>query len=203
MFLRFEKTKLTDLNDDALFQSYQKTKEQKYVSALFERNVHLLYGACQKYLHNKEESYDAVIAVFEKILINPPSNQVQSFGKWVYVLVKHECTNRLRDRRRTQQKIDDFGKTEKRQDNFMENESLFRLNISGHELNVDDSVFSKAFGLLKKEQQHCLKLFFYEKKSYREIALQSKYTLEEVKSYLQNGKRMLRQNLEQIAIHQS
>ena len=202
MFLRFEKTNLAELSDDALFRMYQKTKEQKYISVLYQRNIHLFYGACIKYLRDKEESYDAAMVIFEKMITNPPQEKVQSFSKWVYVLLKNECTNRLRDRHRDQHKIEGLKRNEKNPEIFMENGSFFRLNIEGHELNVDDDVFSKAFMRLKKEHQVCLKLFFFEKKTYKAIAQQTGYTLVEVKSYLQNGKRMLRQNLEHIAIYQ-
>lgn len=45
---------------------------------------------------------------------------------------------------------------------------------------------------LQKDQQICLKLFYLEKKSYQEIAEERGYTLLQVKSYIQNGKRNLK-----------
>lgn len=42
------------------------------------------------------------------------------------------------------------------------------------------------------EQRICIELFYLEKKSYIEIADQTGYTLMQVKSYIQNGKRNLK-----------
>ena len=45
--------------------------------------------------------------------------------------------------------------------------------------------------LLSYEQRVCIQLFYYEDKSYREIADETGYSDKEVKSYLQNGKKKL------------
>jgi RNA polymerase sigma-70 factor (ECF subfamily) len=45
---------------------------------------------------------------------------------------------------------------------------------------------------LNPEQQQCVTLFYLEKRSYQEVAEQTGYTLLQVKSNIQNGKRNLR-----------
>ena len=45
---------------------------------------------------------------------------------------------------------------------------------------------------LNSEQQQCVTLFYLEKKSYQEITLITGFSLLQVKSYIQNGKRNLR-----------
>jgi RNA polymerase sigma-70 factor (ECF subfamily) len=45
---------------------------------------------------------------------------------------------------------------------------------------------------LNKEQQQCVTLFYLEKKSYQEISETTGFTLLQVKSYIQNGKRNLK-----------
>jgi RNA polymerase sigma-70 factor (ECF subfamily) len=52
---------------------------------------------------------------------------------------------------------------------------------------------------LGKEQKLCVILFYLEKRSYQEIALTTGYTLMQVKSYIQNGKRNLRLSIEKKA----
>ena len=54
-----------------------------------------------------------------------------------------------------------------------------------------------ALGQLNKEQQLCVTLFYLEKKSYQEIADQTQYTLMQVKSNIQNGKRNLKRLIEE------
>ena len=45
---------------------------------------------------------------------------------------------------------------------------------------------------LPSEQRTCLTLFYLERKSYTEVADLTGYDLKQVKSYLQNGRRMLK-----------
>ena len=45
---------------------------------------------------------------------------------------------------------------------------------------------------LNTDQHFCIRAFYLEKKSYDEIVKNSKYSLNEVKSFIQNGKRNLK-----------
>ena len=45
---------------------------------------------------------------------------------------------------------------------------------------------------LNPEQQQCVTLFYLEKKSYQEVSDETGFTMLQVKSYIQNGKRNLR-----------
>ena len=55
---------------------------------------------------------------------------------------------------------------------------------------------SAALEELSKEQKQCIILFYLEKRSYQEIADTTGFTLMQVKSHIQNGKRNLRLILE-------
>ena len=54
------------------------------------------------------------------------------------------------------------------------------------------TAMAQALSQLNKEQQQCVTLFYLEKKSYQEITDQTNFTLLQVKSYIQNGKRNLK-----------
>ena len=54
----------------------------------------------------------------------------------------------------------------------------------------------QALEQLNPEQKLCITLFYLEKKSYHEIAETTGYSLLQVKSYIQNGKRNLKIMLE-------
>ena len=53
----------------------------------------------------------------------------------------------------------------------------------------------KAVNKLNKEQGDCIRLMYLENKSYREIADITGYSMKEVKSHIQNGKRNLKNYL--------
>ena len=53
-------------------------------------------------------------------------------------------------------------------------------------------LMGSALKELNPEQQQCVTLFYLNKKSYQEISEATGYSLLQVKSYIQNGKRNLR-----------
>ena len=55
---------------------------------------------------------------------------------------------------------------------------------------------SAALEELNREQKQCIILFYLEKRSYQEIAEMTGFTLMQVKSYIQNGKRNMKIILE-------
>ncbi|HXC06731.1 MAG TPA: sigma factor-like helix-turn-helix DNA-binding protein, partial [Bacteroidia bacterium] len=60
---------------------------------------------------------------------------------------------------------------------------------------LDD--LKKAIDQLNTEQRECISLFYLQEKSYKEVADMTGYSLLEVKSFLQNGKRNLKGLLNQ------
>ena len=78
---------------------------------------------------------------------------------------------------------------------FMENQSeLHPIDKEPDE--IDEQALNDCIERLKNEQKNCIRLFYLENKSYREIC--SILSLEEkkVKSFIQNGKRNLKICLE-------
>ena len=59
-----------------------------------------------------------------------------------------------------------------------------------------------ALQQLNSEQQVCVHLFYLQKKTYQEIATETGFTLLQVKSYIQNGKRNLRILMERMQAHE-
>src|SRR5699024_6671241 len=53
-------------------------------------------------------------------------------------------------------------------------------------------LLEKALRSLKKEQENCIRLFYYEHKSYKEIVATTSYSLKQVKSFIQNGRRNIK-----------
>lgn len=62
------------------------------------------------------------------------------------------------------------------------------------------SLIEEGLDELNEEQKICLKSFYFDKKSYQEISERTGYSLLQVKSYIQNGKRNLKQIVEKKKI---
>ena len=80
-------------------------------------------------------------------------------------------------------------------DSFMETESGMHQN-KATEKEEQYTQLEKAIEELNEDQRKCIELFYLKEKSYNEIIEITGYTMNEVKSFIQNGKRNLKIKLE-------
>lgn len=196
MTIRFlNKESVHKLSDEELVSKFSKTNQETYFEELYRRYVHLSYGVCLKMMKNEDDSHDVVSEVFKILYIKLPTANVKSFKSYLYTVSRNECIARLRQRKSENNKLADWKLLENPSGDFMENDEFAAL--LNNEAPMEDEV-EKAVSLLGDEQRTCIRLFFYEDKSYKEIADQTGYSEKQVKSYLQNGKRNLRIMLEKV-----
>ena len=182
-----------DASDEALLREYRRTGEEKLIATLFNRYVHLVYGTCRQFLGSNEDARDTTMLVFERILHQAKKTEIQDFPRWLYSASKNLCISRLREAEKTARYKEDWEILEKSKPEFMENEGFLRLYHEGsNESTGKNQRLVAALSQLDKGQRTCIRLFFFDKKSYKAIARQTGYSVQQVKSYLQNGKRNLR-----------
>ena len=172
------------LSDEELFGRYLQTGSQRMAEELFKRYFHIVLGIAYKYMQDKDEAMDVVMLVFEKFMVDSKVQVVQNFGGWIYTTTKNTCVNRIKAKERQQSKEEAFGK-----------EWLDRQE-EDDELDSRLEVLPKAMEALGEEQRICVQLFYLNKKSYKEIAQETGFSELQVKSYIQNGKRNLKNYLE-------
>ncbi|HYF30941.1 MAG TPA: sigma-70 family RNA polymerase sigma factor [Chitinophagaceae bacterium] len=176
------------LTDQQLLDNYYSDGNNQWLGALLPRYTLLLLGVCMKYLKNEEEAKDCVQHIFLKAITELPKYRVEYFKAWIYMVARNHCLMRLRDRHGKmpveikEQHLADIRDEDTRQ-NHVEKDLLLQ--------DMQD-----ALEQLNPEQKQCVTQFYLEKKSYQEIADQTGYTLLQVKSYIQNGKRNLKIMLE-------
>lgn len=176
--------------DEALILSYQKCNDQLAFETLFKRYSHLVFCVCQKYLRNEAESQDAVMEIFSKLLHELKRHQISAFKGWIYSFTKNHCLMKLRKADGRQKHVSDPDEWDAAnvRDEF---ETL--LQETPYEIRNLRAALAK----LNTAQKTCVQLFFLEKKSYRDISKISGYSVRQVKSHIQNGKRNLRIILKQ------
>ena len=177
-------------SDEELLDLYREKGGMEILGALYSRYMHLVYGVSLKYLGNREDAKDASMQVFEKLITELPRHEVLNFKSWLYVLTKNYCFMALRARKGEEKRFEGY----KREQDFMESgEDL-------HPIDKDEDYMEDALKAciekLKDEQKSCITLFYYEKRSYKEIAGKMQMEEKKVKSLLQNGKRNLKICLE-------
>lgn len=172
-----------NFSDEELISKYQQTESLEIVGELYNRYTSLTYGVCMKYLKHREESRDAVMQIFEKLITTLKTHQVAQFKGWLYITARNHCLMQLRARKgKNFEEISPF---------LMESEGDVHLQ-EGPETELNLRKLERCIDQLADEQQKCVRLFYLEQKCYKEIADLTGYDLNQVKSYIQNGKRNLK-----------
>jgi RNA polymerase sigma factor (sigma-70 family) len=173
-----------DITDERLLQEYKQTGDLKTLATLYEKYMHLIYGVCLKYLGDEELSKDAVMQIFEELIVKASRHDVKQFKPWLYTLSRNFCLMQLRSGKKL--------KTESLPD-FME----FADEAHPYEEHEGDiQLLERCKEKLPKAQKVSIQLFYIAECCYKEIVDQTGYSLSEVKSYIQNGKRNLKICLE-------
>lgn len=184
--------KYNQYSDLELIAEYKNTENKLFIGILYKRYSHLVLGLSLKYLKNEDEAKDAVMQIFEKLFKDLLKHQVEFFKSWLYTYSKNFCLMIIRTR---QSKLKKEIELENNADLFMETESGLHLN-KAEEKEKQFVALENAINDLKDEQKKCIDLFYLKEKSYVEIAEITGFTINEVKSYIQNGKRNLKIKLE-------
>jgi RNA polymerase sigma-70 factor (ECF subfamily) len=136
-----------------------------------------------KYLKNEEEAKDSVQQIFLKAITELHKYRVEYFKSWLYMVAKNHCLMKLRDKPGRQTEIKEQMAITPEEDNSRQ-EHLEK----DRKLELMDQSLQE----LSNEQKQCVTLFYLEKKSYQQIAEETGFTMMQVKSHIQNGKRNLK-----------
>lgn len=184
--------KYNHYSDPELIGEYKATQDRTLVGILYKRYAHLVLGLCFKYLKDEDEAKDAVMHIFEKLMADLLKHEVTYFKSWLYTFSKNHCLMVLRNR---QSKLKKEMELKAHASSFMETEPDWHLK--SHEAKEQElSALEQAIGELNEAQQNCIRLFYLQEKSYQEVSQITGYTMNEVKSFIQNGKRNLKLKLE-------
>lgn len=172
------------MTDEALLAQFRTGGDNVVLGVLLQRYTLLLLGVGVKYLKDKDGAQDAVQQVFLKAITHMPKEEIQNFKGWLYILMRNHCLQLLRDK------------------HYLTEESAIS-NVAAEESDKDlllwkDKTLEQvqpALQQLEAAQRQCIILFYLEKQSYKQIMERTGYTFEQVKSYIQNGKRNLKQIL--------
>lgn len=190
--LRFLHSKPSQLSDRQLLERYQRSEDLNELALLYERYVELVYGLCLKYLENEAGAEDAVMDIYQELSAKLLKHEVNNFRSWLYVLAKNHCLMKIRAQKK-EPKLD-FNP-----DVMHSLEELHPMSENGAE-NPSIHYLKECVEELPDEQQNCIKWFYYEEKSYKDIADIEHIPLGKVRSYIQNGRRNLKNCVEQKSI---
>ncbi|GHT15288.1 DNA-directed RNA polymerase sigma-70 factor [Bacteroidia bacterium] len=172
------------LTDDELLQQHKISGDTAYFGELFNRYIPMLYGVCLRYLSDEDKAQDAVMQLFENLLPKMAQYEVDVFRTWIYTVVKNHCLQILRKEKT--EIIVDFNA------DLMESDEILHLLDDKEEDNGRLEALKECIKKLPVQQRIAIMRFFMEEMSYMDIVDSTGYNLNQVKSYIQNGKRNLK-----------
>lgn len=176
-------------SDAELIACYKNSGDDAYFEELFSRYQDKVLPICFRLLRNKEESRDACMEIFEKARQGLRKDCVDKFNAWLHILIKNHCYDQLRKRKR---RLITSSYTEEELEEILwkKGPAERRHNGGDHQDELRD--VEAALTRLDEPQRLCVEEFYCQGKSYKEIADETGYSSNQVKSYLQNGIRNLR-----------
>ena len=178
--------RISKLSDEELIVHFRKTGRKTCLSTLFDRYSHLVYGLCLSYFKDPTRSKDAVLEIFEKLMGNIADTEIRNFKSWLFTVSKNHCLNQIEKQR---------VKIRNEREYAMMQDHLDIDGLRSGELALKEErlqALLKAIDALQPAQKICVELFYLKQKPYQEVAELTGYTMMQVKSYLQNGKRNLK-----------
>ncbi len=181
-----------DASDQELVRAFCADDRREALGLLYQRYGHLVIGLCLDYLKNREDAKDATMDIFEKVTLKVCQQPIETFKAWLFYTSRNHCIDRLRKQIREREKKISINQ-----------ESVVESTVGDRPLSEERlEELPAALEELSAEQATCVKLFYLKGKSYAEVATATGYDLKQVKSYLQNGRRNLRIQLEKKLSHE-
>lgn len=178
MFLR---RKIQQQASDEALVAQLRRGDRNALGDLWDRYAHLLFGVGMKYLKDVERSKDEVVELFTGLPELLARHEVERFRPWVHTVMRNRCLMALRNERHVRG-TPDLGATDPEADTM--NEQMLR------EAGLEQ--LEKAIEQLNDGQRTCIRLFYLQHKSYQQVAEQTAFAIDQVRSHLQNGRRNLR-----------
>ena len=186
----FNKSDNSVLKDEDLITKYRFSHDNTYLGELYLRYLPYVYGVALNQLKSQTEAEELSMTVFNKISSDLKRIEVRQFSEWLYKLVLDLC--HIEVRKKT------AGKGESKQilieELSDEKNDLYINTEDGAKL--DANSLRLAINTLNESQKVCIDLFYIQNRSYQEVAEMTGYTINQVKTNIQNGKRLLKSYLE-------
>lgn len=174
-------------DDDVLLERYLQTNDLVFLGDLYSKHAEMVYYVCLRYFKEEEKSKDAVMQIFETLISKVKKQEIKSFPKWLYVVSKNHCLMDLRSKKNNHEVI---------LDDFVEFSSKLHQVDDYQEKEERYTKLERCIDKLPEKQKISVDLFFLNEKCYKEVVEITGFSMNDVKSYIQNGKRNLKNCME-------
>lgn len=174
-------------SEASLLAKYRQSGELRILGDLYSPCMDYVFSICYKYLQDEDESKDAVMQIFEKLITDLRTHEVTNFRNWLHSVSRNYCLMQLRARRMV------VGGEDLSEEKFLPQLTIEVEDTAETMLNEQNLTRLEAcMKALNPEQRIAVDLFYLKEMCYRDIADQTGFDPGRVKSYIQNGKRSLK-----------
>lgn len=177
----------TQQEDSFWIREFLRTGEKEYWGRIYEKYKKPIFLRCLRIVNNAEDARDLTseifIRAFEKLDRYDPN---RPFFPWLSRLAVNLCIDHVRKKARV--KIEAL-------DEETSGADIRDTTAEGQSQVPTDEILA-ALRRLKRPQRRCFCLFYIHGKSYKEIVQLTGYSLGQVRSHIQNGRRRFRLLLE-------
>ncbi|WP_342085863.1 RNA polymerase sigma factor [Dyadobacter sp. OTU695] len=185
-FLKFFQGKVNEpVSEAERLAAYRRFGDLALLGALYEPYMDMVFGVCFQYLRSEEESKDAVMQIFEKLVVDLRQHEVANFKSWLHSVSRNYCLMKLRASR-----VAAGDEPVKDRENEWQVETTH--DDGAFEIQERLDSLDECLQKLVSQQRISIELFYLQNKCYRDIAWETGYEVGKVKSYIQNGKRKLK-----------
>jgi RNA polymerase sigma factor (sigma-70 family) len=132
------------------------------------------------------------MTVFNKISSDLKRIEVKDFSSWLYLLVKNLCNTEVKKKTATEGE----SKLILMEELSGDSNDVFINTAEDKNIKFDSNNLRLAINTLNESQKICIDLFYMQNKSYQEVADISGFSINQVKTNIQNGKRLLKTYLD-------
>ena len=174
-------------SDDEYVRKFQETGDNECFAELFVRHRKKVFFACRGFFQEHQKAEDATQETFLRAYRRIQSFQGGDFAGWPMRIARNVCIDELR-RNRVEP---------------ITSGPLLSETAGSAELEVSFELHQQAEMVLQEmkslcpEQRRCLELKI-EGCSYQETSARTGFSIDAVRSHLQNGRRMLWKRMEQV-----
>lgn len=179
-------------SDEELLKQYKQSGNKELFADLFKKHVSVVYGTCLFYLQDKDEAQDATMQLFEKLMLDINNREIDNFKGWLSFVIRNHCISLIRKNKSASKNIQSYYEFEYEAPSYEEEE---KINSISDDVLLEN--MKNCLPKLKENQRICVELFYLKNKSYQDIANETPFSLNEIKSYIQNGKRNLKLLIEE------
>lgn len=171
-------------NEQALLARFRQTGDLAVLGKIYSPYMDMVFGICLGYLKDRNKAEDAVMQIFEKLIVDLRKHEVVNFKSWLHSVARNHCLMELRKTKRE----------------FLAEDEIFQVPIMDFDdqehQEVELQALESCTEKLKVEQREAINLFYKEERSYAELSELMNIELKKVKSLIQNARRMLKLCLE-------